>query len=108
MATRKSSPSIPPKAAKLLGFSPICLGHSSPYRCPTHCPPQEEAETLGAPLSIRDVASLIGCSVWTVRQKYLPLGLPYFRLSANGKLIFYRNQIVRWMLARQQKGRMTQ
>jgi hypothetical protein len=63
---------------------------------------------LGAPLAIGEVASLLGCSVWTVRQKYLPLSLPYFRLSANGKLFFYRNQIIRWMLARQQKGGMTQ
>jgi hypothetical protein len=106
MATRKSCPGIPSKAAKLLDFSLPWLGHSLPYLCPTHCPPQEEAATLGTPLTIGEVASLIGCSPWTVRQRYLPAGLPHHRLTANGKLIFYRNQVVRWLITRQQKGGM--
>ena len=57
--------------------------------------------TEGVP--IRDVARLIGCSAWTVRQRHLPQGLPYFRSGQAGKLIFYRNQVVAWIL-RQQKG----
>lgn len=61
-------------------------------------------EPLGAPLSIAEAAHLIGCSPWTVRQRYLPAGLPHHRLSQNGKLIFYRNQIIRWLLRQQQKG----
>src|SRR6185437_3958285 len=61
-------------------------------------------ELLGQPLSIKEAASLIGCSPWTVRQKYVPLGLPHLRSGPNGKLIFYRNQIIRWLLERQQKG----
>lgn len=62
-------------------------------------------DALGEPLSIDEVARLIGCSVWTVRQRYLPSGLPHFRLGGVGKLIFYRNQIVHWILERQaQKG----
>jgi len=58
---------------------------------------------LGDPLSIRDVARLIGCSAWTVRQRHVPSGLPCFRSGPAGKLIFYRNQVVAWIL-RQQKG----
>ena len=63
------------------------------------------ADALGDPLSIEEAARLIGCSVWTVRQRYVPAGLPHFRLSRTGKLVFYRNQIVRWVLEKQrQKG----
>ena len=56
---------------------------------------------LGEPLSIRQVAQVIGCSVWSVRQQLIPKGLPHFRSGPNGKLIFYRDQVVRWILSRQ-------
>jgi hypothetical protein len=59
---------------------------------------------LGAPLSIREVAELIGCSAWTVRQSHVPRGLPCFRSGPNGKLIFYRDQVIAWILLQQQKG----
>lgn len=63
-------------------------------------------DALGEPLSIREVAALIGCSVWTVRQRLLPSGLPYFRIAKTGKLTFYRNQVIRWVLNKQlQEGR---
>jgi hypothetical protein len=58
---------------------------------------------LGRPLNMNQVAAMIGCSPWTVRQKLLPKGLPYFRSAASGKLIFYQVQIVGW-IERQQKG----
>jgi hypothetical protein len=97
------------KAPEMLGFSPASLGHSYPQQKPH---PDDAAvalkDPLGAPLSIRDVAGLIGCSSWTVRQKYLPIGLPHHRLTPNGKLIFYESQVIRWLLARQQKGGNTQ
>ena len=93
------------KATEMLGFSPVPLGQSYPQQKPH---PDDAARTLkeplGAPLSIREVAGLIGCSPWTVRQKYLPVGLPHHRLTPNGKLIFYESQVIRWLLARQQKG----
>lgn len=71
--------------------------------CPQHYP-GSGADPLGEPISIREVARLLGCSPWTIRQKYLPQGLPYLRSGRQGRLIFYRNQIVRWILERQQKG----
>jgi hypothetical protein len=43
--------------------------------------------------------------VWTVRQRYLPSGLPYFRFGKTGKITFYRNQIVQWILENQISGR---
>jgi hypothetical protein len=46
---------------------------------------------------MRDVAALIGCSPWTVRQTLIPRGLPHFRFKANGRLIFYRDQVIRWI-----------
>lgn len=59
---------------------------------------------LGDPLSIREVAKMLGCSAWTVRHGYLPQGLPHFRSGPTGKLVFFRNQIVAWILGRQKKG----
>src|SRR5437870_5762237 len=80
-------------------------GQSYPGRCPH---PEDErtilAEPLGEPLAIREAASLIGCSPWTVRQRCLAAGLPHHRLTPNGKIIFYRNQVIRWLLRQQQKG----
>jgi hypothetical protein len=58
---------------------------------------------LGTPLGIRQVAQLIGCSPWTVRQTLMPRGLPFFRSAASGRLIFYTNQIVGW-IEKQQGG----
>ena len=59
---------------------------------------------LGDPLSIREVAKMIGSSAWTVRQKYVPQGLPCLRSGPSGKLIFFEAQVVAWILARQTKG----
>ena len=61
----------------------------------------EVASPLGEPLDLKAVARLIGCSPWTVRQRLIPNGLPCFRAAANGKLIFYRQQVVRWVLRHQ-------
>jgi len=107
MARRTSGHGIPRKPKPSLNFSPHGLGHSSLYPCPIECPQEGEAHPLGSPLSIREVAALIGCSTWTVRQKYLPLGLPHFRVGSTGKLTFYKNQIIRWLIVQQKKGGMT-
>lgn len=61
-------------------------------------------DVLGEPLGINEVAQLIGCSPWTVRQRYLSQGLPHFRSGPNAKLIFYKNQVIRWLLRQQEKG----
>lgn len=68
---------------------------------PRHYPQADDA--LGEPLGVREVAQLIGCSAWTVRHGYLPQGLPHFRSGPMGKLVFYRNQVVRWILQQQQQ-----
>jgi hypothetical protein len=79
--------------------------------CPQHCPTQSDAgnvlSALGEPLSITEAAEIIGCSVWAIRQRYVPQGLPHLRSGPAGKLIFYRHQVVRWILqqqTKQQKG----
>jgi hypothetical protein len=59
---------------------------------------------LSTPLGLREVAELIGCSPWTVRQTLIPRGLPYFRSAASGRLIFYTNQVVGWIENQQQGG----
>ena len=46
-----------------------------------------------------------GALAWTVRQRHLPQGLPCFRAGRAGKLIFYRNQVVAWILKQQKGGR---
>lgn len=61
----------------------------------------EPRAPLGDPMGVKEVAALIGCSPWTVKQALLPKGLPHFRSAANGKLIFYRQQVVRWLLRTQ-------
>lgn len=62
-------------------------------------------DLLGEPLSIWEVARMIGCSAWTVRNRLLRLGLPHFRSGPSGRLIFYRDQVVRWILQKQQERR---
>ena len=94
---RKSGFGSDPKRPELLAFGPSGLGQF----CPQHCPPPEP---MGMPLSTREAARVIGCSAWTVRQKLMPRGLPHFRCGG-GRLIFYKNQIIRWIEA-QQKGTM--
>jgi hypothetical protein len=99
------------KAAESLGFGRVRGGQRKPPRYPEHYPhPEERAgavtlSPLGDPMTIEDVADLLGCSPWTVRQKYLPQGLPHVRASASGKFVFFRGQIVDWILERQHKER---
>ena len=55
------------------------------------------ATELGPAMDIRRVAALIGCSPWTVRQRLIPMGLPRLQYGAAGRLIFYRDQVIRWI-----------
>lgn len=88
-------------AAETLALTRPNLGQCDPQ----HYPHLDNNDPLGPPLTIREAASLLGCSVWAIRQRYLPLGLPHFRIGNSGKFTFYRNQIIRWVLNRQlQKG----
>jgi hypothetical protein len=86
------------KASEILGIQPGSLGQSYPQHYP------QAREALGEPLSIRQVAQLIGCSAWTVRHRYLPRGLPHLRSGPMGKLVFYRDQVIQWILQQQKKG----
>jgi len=104
MAPRRSRRGMPPKAAKSLALSRVCLGQNKPPHCPTRCPQFGEADPLGVPLGINEAAAIIGCSAWSVRQKYLPMGLPHFRVGLTGKLIFYKNQLICWLIDQQRKG----
>src|SRR5258708_896423 len=58
---------------------------------------------LGEPMGVGETARLLGCSAWTVRQKYVRRGLPCFRTGPSGRLTFYKNQVVAWILERQQE-----
>ena len=58
---------------------------------------------IGEPMGIREVASLLGCSPWSVRQTLLPKGFPHWRSGPSGKLIFYHDQVVRWVLNQQKR-----
>ena len=62
-------------------------------------------DELGEPLTIAKVAALLGCSIWTVRHRLLPAGLPHFQANPpNGKYVFFERQVRAWILARQQEG----
>lgn len=119
MATKSRSLSPKPRSTParkprhLRPFSAFSPGQ----HCPGHCPPQPGpfvgqpgailgplAPPLGLPLDMRQVADLIGCSPWTVRQTLIPRGLPHFRFGASGKLIFYRDQVIRWIENQQIQG----
>ncbi len=62
-----------------------------------------QASALGIPLGIRQVAELIGCSIWTVRQTLIPRGLPCLRFSPNGRIMFYTEQVITWITTEQTK-----
>jgi len=97
---RKSGLGRERKLNELLTFTPPGLGQS----CPQHCPRLTETQSLGRPLSIREVSHLIGCSPWTVRQTLIPRGLPYLRFTASGRLTFFENQVNRWIENQQGGG----
>lgn len=58
-------------------------------------------QTLGEPLNIRQVINLLGLSSWSVRQRLIRRDCRTFDSGPSGKLIFYRHQVVRWVLAQQ-------
>ena len=60
-------------------------------------------EQLGEPMDVKQVAALVGCSAWTIRQKHVKAGLPCFRTGPSGRMIFYRNQVTAWILERQKE-----
>ena len=113
------------KPAQIRGFSAPPLGHRWPKPWPSQPGPilgqpgpssahsggaklpvkRASGPLLGAPLDMRAVARLIGCSPWTVRQTLIPRGLPHFRSGASGRLIFYRDQVIRWIYEQQQGGK---
>jgi len=102
-----------PKSAENLEFSRPQVGQNCPQDCPHPerpiAPSSWRGRPLGEPLTIADVAALLGCSPWTVRQRYLRQGLPFLQARPRGKLIFFREQVVAWTLKRQQqKGGISQ
>lgn len=90
--------------AETLNFSSYDLGQCCPHHYPHRRDFDEIADDpLGAPMTVGEIAALLRCSIWTVRQRYLRSGLPHFRLGRNGKLVFYRRQVLAWILERQKK-----
>jgi hypothetical protein len=100
-----------PNAAQLLELMRPPLGQ----HCPTEKPSRPElsdgqpaasgaALRLGTPLDIRQVAALVGCRPWSIRNTWIPKGLPHFRSGASSKLIFFEAQVVRWIERQQQQG----
>jgi hypothetical protein len=80
--------------------APPPLGQLNPHGCPG--PTKAISAELGPPMNIREVASMIGCSVWSVRQKLIPSGgLPHVRLAPRGRIVFYQKQVEAWLLRMQ-------
>jgi hypothetical protein len=94
------------EGAENLDFPPVRLGQSCPQQYPHPGEAIQSPRTtasLGEPMDITQVAELLGCSAWTVRQRYLLQGLPHLRACATGKLVFFRDQVTHWILKRQQQ-----
>jgi hypothetical protein len=125
---RASAPNTPVgsgrKPARLRRFSPSSLGQpwpghwpgqpgpnfaeQEPFPCLPGKAQRPARRSLGEPLSIRQVAYLLGCSPWTVRQTLIPRGLPHFRFKASGRLTFFEGQVIRWIENQQQGGETTE
>ena len=95
------------KPAEDKGFDADRLGQRYPRQCPPQGAPIAAMATspLGPPLNIRQVAAMLGCSAWTVRNAWIPRGLPHFRSGPNGRLTFFQNQVIRFVERQQQGGR---
>lgn len=109
-ALRKSDSADRAKCPENKDFPHSGLGQCYPQHYPQVAAAAAQAKSadtdpLGEPMAIGQVARLLACSVWTVRQRYLPSGLPYFRIGNTGKLLFYRKQVVQWILQKQNQGR---
>ena len=120
----RSAPNTPvgrgPKPRHLRPFLPLsleqcCSGHCSgqpgPFvgQQPAISGPSRAAigPPLGAPMDIRAVSEILGCSPWTVRQTLIPRGLPHFRFKASGRLTFFEGQVIRWIESQQEGGQTT-
>ena len=81
------------------------LGQHYPRQSPEQNPRTSTPVTspLGEPLSINQVAAMLGCSAWTVRNSLVPKGLPHFRSGPTSRLTFFSRQVVAWV-QRKQKG----
>lgn len=77
------------------------LGQRDPQQKPGLTVARNGLSALGEPLTIRMVSEMLGCSAWTIRQRYIPEGLPHLRSGPGGKLVFFRNQIIHWILQQQ-------
>jgi len=97
------------KPAEIQDFSPVPLAQSGASerarQSASHARENFRRfdQELGEPLSIQQVAALLGCSAWTVRQRYLPQGLPHLRACRGGRITFFRDQVTQWILKRQQQ-----
>jgi len=103
--TRISGLSNRLKPTSIQRISLPSLGQRDPQQNPAHPVAGNVLDALGEPLSIREVSEIMGCSIWAIRQRYIPQGLPCLRSGPVGKLIFYRHQVVRWILQQQTKQR---
>ena len=85
--------------------SSIARAFEAPMLPLPKAPRRDRASELGAPMDIKRVAQLIGCSPWTVRQTLMRRGLPFLRFTPNGRLIFFKEQVIGWIQDEQERRR---
>ena len=102
MATRNLENQQRGKALRNKEISRGRLGQHYPRQNPRQTVPPPTP--LGTPLSIDEVAALLHCSAWTVRNALVPKGLPYFRSGPNSRMVFFTNQVVKWVEQKQKGG----
>lgn len=91
-----------PNFSQLHDFSSLPVAQNGASESARQNARQPTPLEIGEPLSIREVAAMLGCSAWTVRQRYLPQGLPHLRTGAGGRIVFFREQVIHWILKRQE------
>jgi hypothetical protein len=87
------------KSLKTESETAPAVGQLSPHSCPR--PKEAASGELGPPMNVKQVAEMIGCSPWSVRQTLIPRGLPHVRLAPRGRIVFFQKQVEDWLLRMQ-------
>jgi len=88
---------IGPNKRKSGSLGQASLGPRGPGQGPRAKGGSASSQDLGQPLTLRQVAAVLGVSPWSVRQTWLRLGLPFVRAGRRGRFIFFQKEVERFL-----------